>query len=108
MNKDLSQSQARKRWHLKALPVLGKMRFEGMDLERAGVKAQGVQKPLEQKLKAGRGHRIKPVRRPEIKVREGPILVGIHSVYREDCTDMELCEGSLAKGVEWLSWQTDQ
>ena len=71
MNKDLSQSQARNSPHLKALPALGKVRFEGMDLEWAGVKAQGVQRPLEQELKAGRGHRIKPVSRPEIKVREG-------------------------------------
>ena len=36
-----------------------------MDL--AGVKAQGVQRPLEQELKAGRGHQIRPVSRPEIK-----------------------------------------
>lgn len=56
MNKDLSQSQARNSPHLKALPALGKVRLEGMDLERAGVKAQGVQRPLEQELKAGRGH----------------------------------------------------
>ena len=90
MNKDLSQSQARNSLHLKALPALGKVRFEGMDLERGGVKAQGVQRPLEQELKAGRGHRIKPVSRPEIKVREGPILLGIHSVYREDGTGREL------------------
>lgn len=90
MNKDLSQSQARKRWHLKALPVLGKVRFEGMDLEWAGVEAQGVQRPLEQDLKAGRGHQIKPVGRPEIKVREGPILVGIH-VYTEKIAQAWSC-----------------
>ena len=90
MNKDLSQSQARNSPHLKALPALGKVRLEGMDLERAGVKAQGVQRPLEQELKAGRGHRIKPVSRPGIKVREGPILLGIHRVYREDGTGREL------------------
>ena len=36
MNKDVSQSQARKSLHLKAIRAPGKVRFEGADLEQAG------------------------------------------------------------------------